>query len=228
MAVVLTYGASHAGREGRPDGRPVRQAALAPTSRPRRRRLPSYRGDAVNGLAFNAEAATPDPRRLVAAYHRARGDPEPRARVHASGGYADLRQVHAWNQDFVRGSPAGRALRADGRRHRPGAGVHARLRRRPRRQFDARVELYASHEALLLDYERALTRIDVAHRAPYDVSGALGLDRASGPAQLDGAHVDFAAADPQPDRRQARPDRDAGGRRSRSSSASTPTTSRAG
>ena len=79
-------------------------------------------------------------------------------RAFTTGGYADLRQVHAWNQDFVRGQPVRATLRAARQRDRPGPSFMRGLRHRPDELRT--VEFYSSHEALLLDYEQALTRID--------------------------------------------------------------------
>src|SRR5499427_10845821 len=106
MAVVLTYGASvpivKIGRMAGQFGKP-RSAATEVRDGVE---LPSYRGDAVNGFEFTAAARTPDPRRLLDAYHCSSATLNV-CRAFAGGGYADLRQVHAWNQDFVAGSPAG-------------------------------------------------------------------------------------------------------------------------
>ncbi len=106
MAVVLTYGASipvvkigrMAGQFAKPRSRPteVRDGV----------ELPAYRGDAVNGLEFSPEARTPDPARLLHAYHCSAVTLN-LCRGFTSGGYADLHQLHAWNQDFVRDSPSG-------------------------------------------------------------------------------------------------------------------------
>ena len=120
-----------AGREGRADRRPVRQAAHERRRAPRRRELPSYRGDMVNGLAFTRESGAPT-RRAWSRPTTASAATLNLVRAFTQGGYADLRQVHAWNQDFVARAPRGRALRADGRRHRPRARLHDGVRRRPR------------------------------------------------------------------------------------------------
>jgi len=106
MAVVLTYGASVpivkigrlAGQYAKPRSRPteVRDGV----------ELPAYRGDAVNGFEFTAASRTPDPDRLLRAYHSAAVTLN-LCRAFTTGGYADLHQVHAWNQDFVRQSPSG-------------------------------------------------------------------------------------------------------------------------
>src|SRR5246500_2158281 len=149
--------------------------------------LPVYRGDAVNGIEFTAAARTPDPGRLLEAYHCASGTLN-LCRSLASGGYADLRQVHAWNQDFVAGSPAGRRYeRLAGEIDRALAFMHA-AGADPEESH--RVELYSSHEALLLDYEQAMTRIDSRSGLPYDVSAHF-LWIGERTRQLDGAHVEF-------------------------------------
>src|SRR6185312_6276862 len=105
MAVVLTYAASvpvvKVGRMAGQFGKP----RSAVTEVRDGVELPSYRGDAVNGLEFTAAERTPDPRRLLDAYHCSSATLNV-CRALAGGGYADLRQAHAWNQDFVAGSPS--------------------------------------------------------------------------------------------------------------------------
>ena len=131
MAVVLTYAASvPVVKVGRMAGQFAKPRS-APTEVRDGVELPVYRGDAVNGLEFTAAARAPDPGRLLDAYHCSSVTLN-LCRAFASGGYADLRQVHAWNQDFVASSPAGAALRAAGGRDRPRHRVHARLRGRSR------------------------------------------------------------------------------------------------
>jgi 3-deoxy-7-phosphoheptulonate synthase len=188
MAVVLTYAASvpvvKVGRMAGQFGKP-RSAATEVRDGVE---LPVYRGDAVNGIEFTAAARTPDPGRLLEAYQCASATLN-LCRSLAGGGYADLRQVHAWNQDFVAGSPAGQryeqlAVEIDRARaflHACGADS---------REFRA-VEFYSSHEALLLDYERALTRTDARTGHAYDLSAHLLWigERTRDPR---GAHVEFA------------------------------------
>ena len=189
MAVVLTYGAQMpvvkvgrmAGQFGKP--RSSGDETVDGVS------LPSYRGDAVNGLEFTEAARRPNPERLVEAYHRASATLN-LMRAFTQGGYADLRQVHEWNKDFVRESTAGeryeqiaqdiekalafmRACGIDGESFR-------------------RVEFYSGHEALLLDYELPLTRIDSRTERIYDVSAHF-LWVGERTRQLDGAHVEFAS-----------------------------------
>ena len=189
MAVVLTYGASlPVVKIGRMAGQ-----YFKPRSKPEETRdgvtLPSYFGDGVNDIAFTAEARRVDPQRLVKAYH-ASGATLNLVRAFTQGGYADLRQVHAWNQDFVRDSTAGQ------RYERMAGEIDRALSFMTACGADPeefrRVEFYAGHEALVLDYERALTRIDSRTGTPYAVSGHflwIG-ERTRDPR---GAHVDLAA-----------------------------------
>jgi 3-deoxy-7-phosphoheptulonate synthase len=177
MAVVLTYGASmpvvKVGRWAGQYAKP-RSSDLDATG------LPSYRGDAVNGLS--AEDRTPDPQRMVRAYQNSAVTLN-LLRAFASGGMADLHAVHDWNKDFVRRSGAGRRYdrlardidRALGFMRACGVNDDA-LRQ---------VELYASHEMLLLPYEAGLTR------DAYDLSAHL-VWIGERTRQLDGAHVAFA------------------------------------
>ncbi|HEX6886552.1 MAG TPA: 3-deoxy-7-phosphoheptulonate synthase class II [Candidatus Nanopelagicales bacterium] len=188
MAIVLTYGASMpvvkvgrmAGQYGKPrssDTELVDGVAI-----------PSYRGDAVNDVAPFAEARRPDPKRLVQAYHTASATLN-LVRAFTQGGYADLRHVHSWNQDFVASTEAGRRYELmAGEIDRALAFMRA-CGAEPE-EFH-RVEFYAGHEALLLDYEDALTRIDSRTGLPYDVSGHF-LWIGERTRQLDGAHVEFA------------------------------------
>ncbi|WP_086848909.1 class II 3-deoxy-7-phosphoheptulonate synthase [Streptomyces coeruleofuscus] len=189
MSAVLTYAASVpvvkvgriAGQYAKPRSQPTetRQGVT----------LPAYLGDAVNGLAFTESARAPDPERLRRMYHASAATLN-LVRAFTTGGYADLRQVHAWNRDFVRSSPSGqRYERLAGEIDKAlsfmracGAGpdgVRA-------------VEFYASHEALLLDYEAALTRTDSRTGESYDTSGHM-VWIGERTRQLNGAHIDFAS-----------------------------------
>jgi 3-deoxy-7-phosphoheptulonate synthase len=188
MAVVLTYAASvPVVKIGRMAGQFAKPRSAATEARDGVE-LPVYRGDAVNALEFTAPARTPDPGRLLDAYHCSAVTLN-LCRAFASGGYADLRQVHAWNQDFVASSPAGqRYERLAGEIDRAIAFMHA-CGADPE-EFRA-VEFYSSHEALLLDYEQALTRTDSRTGGSYDLSAHLVWigERTRAP---DGAHVEFA------------------------------------
>jgi len=189
MAVVLTYAASvPVVKIGRMAGQFAK-----PRSRDTETRggveLPVYRGDAVNGFEFTAQARRPDPQRLLSAYYYSAATLN-LCRAFTTGGYADLQQVHAWNQDFVRQSPSGQRYeelaseidRALSFMHACGADPE---------EFRA-VEFYSSHEALILDYERALTRPDARTGLPYDVSAHF-LWIGERTRAIDGAHVEFAS-----------------------------------
>ncbi len=151
--------------------------------------LPAYRGDAVNGLEFTEEARTPDPQRLVKVYNTSAATLN-LVRAFTQGGFADLRRVHEWNKGFIADSTfgakyeqvaneIGRALS-----FMESAGVDPD-------EFKA-VDFYASHEALIIEYEKALTRIDSRTDLPYDVSGHF-IWIGERTRQMDGAHIDFAS-----------------------------------
>ncbi|WP_260617305.1 3-deoxy-7-phosphoheptulonate synthase class II [Microbispora hainanensis] len=187
MAIVLTY----AGRVPVVKiGRLAGQFAK-PRSKPTEIRdgleLPAYRGDMVNGFDFTAEARRPDPNRLLRAYHSSAVTLN-LARAFTKGGYADLRQVHAWNQDFVAESPAGRRYEQLAREIDQALSFMRACGADPE-EFHT-VEFYSSHEALILDYDRALTRIDSRTGLPYDVSAHM-VWIGERTRQLDGAHVEF-------------------------------------
>ena len=151
--------------------------------------LPAYRGDAVNDIEFTESARTPDPQRLVRVYNTSAATLN-LVRAFTRGGFADLRQVHEWNKGFIRDSKFGekyeRMANEIGRAlsFMASAGVDPE-------QFKA-VDFYASHEALIIEYEKALTRIDSRTELPYDVSGHF-IWIGERTRQLDGAHVDFAS-----------------------------------
>ena len=105
MAVVLTFAGADAGGEGRPHRRPVRQAALVRRSRRQGDvELPSYRGDIINGIEFDAASRTPDPNRIEMAYRQSAATLN-LLRAFAQGGYANLENVHSWMLGFVKDSP---------------------------------------------------------------------------------------------------------------------------
>ncbi|QAB18064.1 3-deoxy-7-phosphoheptulonate synthase class II [Leucobacter muris] len=186
MAVVLTYGASMPVIKV---GRMAGQFAKPRSSDSETRdgvTLPAFRGDLVNGYEFTPESRTADPSRLVQGYHVSASTLN-LIRAFTQGGFADLRQVHAWNQGFV-SNPANQryeSLAAEidrAVRFMDACGVdHSELKQ---------TEFYVSHEALLLDYERPLTRIDSRTGKLYDTSGHM-LWIGERTRELDGAHVEF-------------------------------------
>ncbi|MER6640093.1 class II 3-deoxy-7-phosphoheptulonate synthase [Streptomyces microflavus] len=189
MSAILTYASSvPVVKIGRIAGQYAK-----PRSRPTETRdgveLPSYRGDAVNDFAFTRGARTPQPERLRRMYH-ASAVTMNLLRGFIAGGYADLRQVHEWNRDFVASSPVGH--RYEGLASRiDGALAFLEASGATPSEFDA-IEFFASHEALLLDYEDALTRVDSRSGDLYDTSGHM-VWIGERTRQLDGAHIEFAA-----------------------------------
>jgi 3-deoxy-7-phosphoheptulonate synthase len=189
MAVVLTYGASlpvvkvtrMAGQFAKPRSTDI-EAATG---------LPSYRGDAVNSLEPTPAARIPDPRRMMRAYQTSAATLN-LLRAFATGGFADLHQVHAWNKDFVLRSSAGERYEMMAR------DIERALSFMQAINVDLgpaghMVELYTSHEALLLEYEHALTRIEDATGLGYDTSAHM-LWVGERTRTLDGAHVAMAAS----------------------------------
>ena len=189
MSVVLTYAASlPVVKMGRLAGQYFKPRSKTVEIRDGVE-LTSYLGDAVNALAFDPDSRRPDPQRLVQAYH-ASGSALNLVRAFTQGGYADLRQVHAWNQDFVRDSAAGERYEELAQHINRALSFMQACGTDPV-EFE-RVEFYAAHEALSMDYERALTRIDSRTGKPYDVSGHF-LWIGERTRQLDGAHMHFAS-----------------------------------
>ena len=189
MAIVLTYGASMpvvkigriAGQYGKP--RSSAEETIDGVS------LPSYRGDAVNGLEFTLESRQPDPMRLVQTYHASAATLN-LVRAFTQGGYADLRQVHSWNQDFVSESTPGKRYEEMAEEIDRALSFMTACGADPE-EFK-RADFYASHEALLLDYEKPLTRVDSRTGNLYDVSGHF-VWVGERTRELDGAHIDFVS-----------------------------------
>lgn len=186
MAVVLTYGASMPVIKV---GRMAGQFAKPRSSDTETRgeiTLPAYRGDMVNGYDFTEASRTADPSRLVQGYHVSASTLN-LIRAFTQGGFADLRQVHEWNKGFV-SNPMNQRYET----------LAAEIDRAVRfmmacgADFSAleRTEFYVSHEALLLDYERPMTRVDSRTGTMYDTSGHF-LWIGERTRDIDGAHVEF-------------------------------------
>ena len=186
MAVVLMYGSSLPVIKM---GRMAGQFAKPRSSDFETRdgvTLPAYRGDAVNGYEFTEESRSNDARRLMQAYHTSSSTLN-LIRAFTTGGFADLRQVHAWNKGFT-DNPANKqyeSIAGDidrAMRFMEACGVDsAELRA---------TEFFVSHEGLLFDYERPMTRIDSRTDTPYVTSGHF-VWVGERTRQLDGAHLDF-------------------------------------
>ena len=186
MAVVLMYGASMpVVKMGRMSG----QFAKPRSSDTETRgdvTLPAYRGDAVNGYEFTSESRATDPSRMVRAYHTSASTLN-LIRAFTTGGFADLRSVHEWNKGFT-DNPA------NVRYEQLAAEIDRAIRFMDAcgADFEAlkATEFYVSHEALLFDYERPMTRIDSRTGNPYATSGHF-LWVGERTRQIDGAHIDF-------------------------------------
>ncbi len=187
MAVVLTYAASvPVVKVGRLAGQYAKPRSSDSETRDGVT-FPAYRGDAVNGFEFTEAARTPDPQRLVEVYHSSASTLN-LVRAFTTGGYADLRQVHTWNTDFVRSSPFGQQYEAIANEIERALTFMQAIGADPD-EFH-RVDFYSSHEALVLEYEHAMTRIDSRTAEPYDVSGHF-VWIGERTRQLDGAHVEL-------------------------------------
>jgi 3-deoxy-7-phosphoheptulonate synthase len=190
MAVVLTYGSGvPTVKIGRIAGQFAKPRSSAIEARDGIE-LPSFRGDMVNDFAFDVDARRPDPTRLVRAYNQSASTLN-LLRAFAKGGFADLSRVHAWNLEFLDVSPEGRRYQA------LAAEIDRALRFMAACGIDLDAELqlhqvdfYTSHEALILGYEEALTRLDSLTDQWYDCSAHL-LWIGERTHQLDGAHVEF-------------------------------------
>jgi 3-deoxy-7-phosphoheptulonate synthase len=152
--------------------------------------LPSFRGHIINDPEFGEGARVPDPKRLLQAYQQSASTLN-LLRAFTKGGFANLAQVHAWNQEFVAASPQGK------RYQQLADGIEAALRFMNSCGIDVDddsrldgVDFYTSHEALLLGYEQALTRKDSLTDEWYDCSAHM-LWIGERTRQLDGAHIEF-------------------------------------
>ncbi|CAB4942220.1 MAG: 3-deoxy-7-phosphoheptulonate synthase class II [Actinobacteria bacterium] len=151
--------------------------------------LPAYRGDAVNDLEFTQESRNPDPERLVRVYNTSASTLN-LVRAFTQGGFADLRQVHEWNKGFIRNSSIGE--RYEEMANEIGRALSFMTSAGVDPEAFKTVDFFSSHEALIMEYEKALTRIDSRTGLPYDVSAHF-VWIGERTRQLDGAHVDFAS-----------------------------------
>lgn len=152
--------------------------------------LPAFRGHIVNDVGFTAEERIADPQRLLTAYNRAAATLN-LLRAFTKGGFASLSRVHQWNREFVAASPAGQRYEALASEIDRAVQFMSACGINSETLTDLRqVDFYTSHEALLLDYEEALTRQDSLTGDWYDCSAHM-LWIGERTRQLDGAHVEF-------------------------------------
>ncbi len=188
MAAVLTYGASlPVVKVGRIAGQYAKPRSSTTEGR-EGVTLPAYRGDMVNDFAFTEQSRMPDPQRLVRAYHASTATLN-LVRAFTQGGFADLRHVHDWNRGFVSNA-------ANVRYERLAKDIDKAMKFMAAcgADFDAMrtTEFFSSHEALLLDYERPLTRVDSRTGLPYDTAAHF-VWVGERTRDLDGAHIDFVS-----------------------------------
>ena len=190
MAVVLTFGAKcPVVKIGRMAGQFAKPRS-APTEVVDGTELPSYRGDIINDFDFTAKARIPDPERMLQAYTQAAASLN-LLRAFSQGGFADINRVHSWTLDSTAGEPGYEEYHklanriSDALEFMQAAGVTGET-------ADAlhRVDFYTSHEALLLEYEEALCRIDSTTGVQIAGSGHM-LWIGDRTRQPDGAHVEF-------------------------------------
>ena len=189
MSLVLTHSASlPVVKVGRIAGQ-FSKPRSSPVEKKNGKELPSYLGDNINGMEFSEKAREPDAKRLFRAYSQAASTLN-LIRAFSQGGFADLRQVHLWNLGFINEKVKGKYKEiedkiSDALSFMEACGINADTNRRLRT-----VNFYTSHEALLLPFEEAMTRIDSTTGEYHDTSAHFVWigDRTR---QIDGAHVEF-------------------------------------
>ncbi len=190
MAVVLTYaGAVPVVKVGRMAGQFAKPRST-PTEKQGDVELVSYHGDIINGIEFTPEARRPDPERLIKAYRQSAATLN-LLRAFAQGGYADLEHVHQWTLGFLANSPVGEKYEALADRITETLAFMRACGITPESVPQLRTtDFFTSHEALLLGYEEALTRIDSTTGESYATSGHMVWigDRTRDP---DEAHVEY-------------------------------------
>jgi len=190
MAIVLTFGAGcPVVKVGRMAGQFAKPRS-ADTETIDGVELPAYRGDMVNGMDFTPEARIPDPERLVQAFNQSAATLN-LLRAFAQGGFADLHKVQRWNLSFVEDNPLGERYRdmsvriQEALEFMAACGMNAQTTKQIRE-----TSFFTSHEALLLNYEQSMTRVDSISGDWYDTSAHM-LWIGERTRQLDGAHIEF-------------------------------------
>ncbi len=190
MAVVLTFGAScpviKVGRMAGQFAKPRSQDLETVDGI----ELESYKGDIINGIEFNKESREPNPERLIKAYNQSASSLN-LLRAFAQGGFANLKQIHQWNLSYVDDGQSKNKFEEIAKRidecltFMDACGINDKNVRQMNE-----TDFFTSHEALLLPYEEALTRIDSTSGKWYDVSAHM-LWVGDRTRQLDGAHIEF-------------------------------------
>jgi 3-deoxy-7-phosphoheptulonate synthase len=190
MAVVLTFAGGKpvvkvgriAGQFAKPRSEPIETIDGVT--------LPSYRGDNINAMGFTEDERRPDPDRLLRAYNQSAATLN-LLRAFAGGGYADLYNIHRWTLGFVDDSPQGARYRELSDKISEALDFMAAVGVTPQTHSEMhRVEFFTSHEALLLGFEEAMTRVDSTSGDWYDTSAHL-LWIGERTRQLDGAHIEY-------------------------------------
>jgi len=191
MAVVMTFaGGKPVVKVGRIAGQFAKPRSASTETRDGET-LPSYLGDIVNDTEFNAVARAPDPERLLRAYAQSSASLN-LLRAMAQGGFADLHNIHGWTLDFVAGSPAAARYRELADKITESLAFMAALNITPENHPDLRrVDVFTSHEALLLPYEEALTGVDPDTGEAFAGSAHM-VWIGERTRQLGGAHVEYA------------------------------------
>ena len=189
MAVVLTFGAScPIVKVGRIAGQFAKPRSSA-TETINNVELESYKGDIINGIDFNEKERNPDPDRLIQAYNQSASTLN-LLRAFSQGGFANLSKIHQWNLNFVKGENATKFQEISNRIDECLSFMEAcGINDNSVRQLNE-TDFFTSHEALLLQFEEALTRIDSTSGKWYDVSAHM-LWVGDRTRQIDGAHIEF-------------------------------------
>ncbi len=190
MAVVLTFaGALPVVKVGRIAGQFAKPRS-APMEKQGDIELPSYRGDVINGIDFDSASRTPDPNRIEMAYRQSAATLN-LLRAFATGGYANLQHIHQWMLGFVKDSPQSHRYQELANRITEALDFMRACGIDPEHHPEMRAtDFYTSHEALLLGFEQAMTRVDSTSGDWYATSGHMIWigDRTRQP---DHAHVEF-------------------------------------
>jgi 3-deoxy-7-phosphoheptulonate synthase len=190
MALILTFGGnSQVVKVGRVAGQFAKPRS-SPTEKKGDQELPSYRGDIINDIDFTSQSREPDPQRQLLAYRQSAATLN-LIRAFANGGFANLENAHRWMLGFIKNSPQSERYAHVADQITETLGFMRAIGLDPEHHPELRqTDFYTSHEALLLGYEQALTRIDSTTGDYYATSGHM-LWVGDRTRQPDGAHIDY-------------------------------------